>query len=486
MRQFITEGVTLALLGGLTALPIVVFAMSSLQHVLAGVSAVVAIDPDFSVDRRVIAAALLMSVAAGVVAGLAPALQAGRRDLNGSLRNGSRGSAGDSGRRIRTGLVVAQVALSLTLLVSGGLFLRSLHHAREADLGFKPEGMFLASASPGIQGYDAAQRLAFYRRVRDQVAALPGIENAAWTSVVPMAIISEMASVAPDVHPSDPGWRPPVAFEFAVSPQYFATAGVQILEGRGFIESDDESTTRVVIINEPLAHQFWPNDSPFGRRLTVDDVTLEVVGVVRGGKYLNVGETPRAAVFTPLAQAVPSMATLAVRSSRPPSELAATIRGTMRQIDPDVAVYDVRAMATHLENGTGFFVFRLGAFMTGLFGGMGMLLASVGLYGMIAYHVGQRTQEIGVRMALGANASDIIRDVLARGGRSAVIGIAIGIVLSAGIAQLLKGLLLGISPFDPVTYAGVAGLLIAICLIASFLPARRATMVDPLVALRAD
>lgn len=485
MRQFITEGVTLALLGGLTALPIVVFAMSSLQHVFAGVSAAVAIDPDFSVDRRVIAVAFLMSIAAGIVAGLAPAMQAGRTDLNSGLRSGARGT-GEASSRIRTALVVAQVALSLTLLVSGGLFLRSLHHAREVDLGFNPDGMFLASASPGIQGYDAGQRRSFYLRVRDQVAALPGIDNAAWISVVPMAIINEMALVSPEVRPADPAWRPPAAFEFAVSPQYFGTAGVQVLAGRGFNERDDASTTPVVIVNETLARQFWPNESVLGRRLIADDATLEVVGVVRNGKYLNVGETPRAAVFMPLAQSVPSIATLAVRSSRPPSELATTIRGAVRLVDPEVAVYDVRPMTAHLDNGTGFFVFRLGAFMTSLFGGMGMLLASVGLYGMIAYHVGQRTQEIGVRMALGANASDIIRDVLARGGCFALIGIGVGIVLAAGLAQLLKGLLLGISPLDPVTYAVVASLLIAICLIASFVPARRATTVDPLAALRAD
>jgi ABC-type antimicrobial peptide transport system permease subunit len=158
----------------------------------------------------------------------------------------------------------------------------------------------------------------------------------------------------------------------------------------------------------------------------------------------------------------------------------------MEEIDRDVAVYDVRSMATHLDNGSAFMPFRLGALMTTLFGGMGMLLASIGLYGMIAYHVGQRTQEIGVRMALGAQARDIVRDVLAQGGRFALFGIAIGIVLAAGLARLLKGLLVGVSPFDPVTYAAVAGLLVAVCLLASFVPARRATIVDPLIALRAE
>jgi len=201
---------------------------------------------------------------------------------------------------------------------------------------------------------------------------------------------------------------------------------------------------------------------------------------------MNLGEAPRPAIFRSFAQTIPGTATLAIRTARAAGDIGPAIRNAMQEIDRDVAVYDVRSMATHLDNGSAFMPFRLAAFMTTLFGGMGMLLTSIGLYGTVAYHVTQRTQEIGVRMALGATAGDVIRDVLARGGRFALVGIGIGIVLAAGLAQLLKGLLLGVSPFDPMTYAAVAGLLIAICLIASFVPARRATAVDPLIALRAD
>ena len=202
---------------------------------------------------------------------------------------------------------------------------------------------------------------------------------------------------------------------------------------------------------------------------------------------MNIGEAPRPRDL-PAVRADRSRLGDAGDSHGPgrPADIGAAMRTVMQEVDPDVAVYDVRSMATHLDNGSAFMPFRLAAFMTSLFGGMGMLLASIGLYGMIAYHVGQRTQEIGVRMALGARAADIIRDVLAQGGRFAMIGIGIGIVLAAGLAQLLKGLLLGVSPFDPITYAAVAGLLVAICLLASFVPARRATMVDPLIALRAE
>jgi len=277
-----------------------------------------------------------------------------------------------------------------------------------------------------------------------------------------------------------------MAFKADIGPEYFTTARVRLVEGRAFDDRDQTGGKPVVIINETLATQLWPGQSAIGRALIADGDKVEVVGVVQNGKYRNVGESPLGAIFRPVAQTSPVTATVAIRTSGAPIDLAPAVRQALAQADPEVAVYDVRAMIEHLDNGNAFFIFRVGAFMTSLFGSMGVLLASIGLYGMIAYHVGQRTQEIGVRMALGARAADIIRDVLVQGGRFALIGIAVGILLAAGLAQLLKGLLLGISPFDPITYAAVAGLLVAICLLASFVPAWRATTVDPLVALRAD
>jgi putative ABC transport system permease protein len=427
-----------------------------------------------------------MAIAAGLVSGLAPALSACRADLGSSLKSGGRGAPGGSGSRFRNALVVAQVALSLALLVSGGLFVRSLDRARDVDLGFDPNGLLLASTAPGMQGYDSARCLAFYRTVRDRIAALPGVDQVAWISMPPLGIIFEGAEVAPDDRPPDPDRRPPTVYTAAVSPEYFGTARVRLVEGRPFDERDGAAAKPVVIVNETLAKQFWPNRSAIGRRLILRDVTLEVVGVVRTGKYLNVWESPQLALFRPLAQAAAAFATLTVRTTRAPSELASAVRQAIREVEPDVAVYDVRPMSVHLDNGSAFFVFRVGALITSLFGGMGVLLASIGLYGMIAYHVSLRTQEIGVRMALGARPADIIRDVLVRGGRLALIGIVIGVVLARGLAQLLRTLLVDVSPFDPLTYAAVALLLVTICLVASFVPARRATVVDPLVALRAE
>ena len=485
-RQFLTEGVTLALLGGIVAIPVVTAATTALGDVFSTVSSVIAIDPDFRVDVRVLVAMLVMAGGAGVFAGLAPALAAYRADLGTSLKSGARGGADRSGGKMRNALVVVQVALSLTLLVSGGLFVRSLDRARQIDLGFEPEGMLLATTAPALQGYDFEKRLAFYAAAHDRIVAIPGVAQVAWIQFPPLGIIGEAAEVIPEPRPSDPDWRPPMAAEADISPEYFETARVRLIEGRVFDARDRAGSTPVVIINQTLAQEFWPGHSPLGRTLIADGDRVEVVGVVQNGKYQNVGEAPRGAIFRPVAQTAPVSATVAIRTSGSPAELARAVRLALQQVDPTVAVYDVRPMMEHLDNGGAFFIFRIGAFLTSLFGSMGVLLASIGLYGMIAYHVGQRTQEIGVRMALGARAGDIIRDVLARGGRFAVIGIGIGVVLAAGLARSLQGLLVGVSPFDPITYAAVAGLLLAICLVASFVPARRATTVDPLIALRAD
>jgi putative ABC transport system permease protein len=486
VRQLLTESIVLASIGSLVAVPIVVLAMRGLEQFIAQQTSVANLRPDFSLDVRVLGATLAVAIVSGIVCGLAPAFFAFRADLNALLKTGGRGARGESRGRLRSALVIAQVALSLTLLVSGGLFVRSLERARDIDLGFQPDGILLASTALTIERYDSPQRLAFYTDVRDRIAALPGVEIAAWISWPPFAIVYQTVNVFPEGQPPDPDGQIPQAFAARASADYFATARVPLVEGRVFDQRDDANAAPVAIVNQTLARQFWPGENAIGRRLRIGDDTLSVVGVVRDGKYNQVWEAPSSMVFRPLVQDVPVSATILVRTTRAPSEMASAVRQTMRKADPDVALYDVRTMRDHLDAGNAFFAFRIGALVTGLFGGMGMLLASIGLYGMIAFQVSQRTQEIGVRMALGARAGDIVRDVLVRGGRLAVVGIAIGMVLAGTLAQLLRTLLLDVSPFDPLTYGAVALLLITISLLASFVPARRATVIDPLVALRAD
>lgn len=486
VRQLLTESIVLALMGSLVAVPVVVVAMRGLEEFFAQMTSIENLRPDLSLDLRVLGAALGVAIVSGLVSGLTPAFYAVRADLNVLLKTGGRAAPGKSRSRLRSALVVAQVALSFALLVSGSLFARSLERARDIDLGFQPDGILLASTAPGMQGYDPARRLAFYRNVRDRIAELPGVELAAWISWPPFAIVYETTSVSPEGQVRPPDGQTPEAFDALVSPEYFATAHVPLVEGRAFDERDDADGARVAIVNQTLARQFWPGQSAIGRRLEIGNDRLDVVGVARDGKYSFVWEAPSRMVFRPLAQDVPTSSTIVVRTTRPPSEMASAVQQAIRSADPDVATYDVRTMLEHLNNGNAFNVFRLGATVAGLFGGMGMLLASIGLYGMIAYDVSRRTQEIGVRMALGARAGDIIRDVLARAGRLVLVGTAIGVVLAGGLAQLLRTFLLDISPFDPLTYAAVASVLITISLLASFVPARRATVVDPLLALRGE
>ncbi|MCA1562033.1 MAG: ABC transporter permease [Acidobacteria bacterium] len=485
-RQLVTESLALALMGSAVAVPVVVLAMRGLEQFFAQMTSIANFRPDLSLDLRVLGATLGVAIVSGIVSGLAPALYAVRADVNALLKTGGRGTPGESRGGLRGALVVAQVALSLTLLVIGGLFARSLARADDIDLGFQPEGVLLASTDPGMQGYDPAQRLAFYRNVRDRVVALPGVELAAWISWPPFAIVYDTTNLYPEDQLPVADGETPQAFTAQISPEYFAAARVPLVEGRAFDDRDDADGAPVAIVNQTLARQFWPGRTAIGRRLRIESDTLDVVGVVRDGKYNFVWEAPSGMVFRPLAQDIPSAATIAIRTTRPPSDMSSVVRDTIRRVQPDVATYDVRTMRDYLDSGNAFAIFRLGALVTGLFGGLGVLLASIGLYGMIAYHVSQRTQEFGVRMALGAGAADIIRAVLMRGGCVALIGVVMGVLLAGGLAQLLRTFLLDVSPFDPLTYAAVAVLLILISLLASFVPARRATTVDPLAALRAD
>jgi hypothetical protein len=278
-----------------------------------------------------------------------------------------------------------------------------------------------------------------------------------------------------------------LAWWASVDADYFATGKIAIVDGRSFDGRDVEAGRRVVIVNETLARHFWPNQSAIGRSLVVGRQSVEVVGVARDGKYMFLWESPRGMAYTPMAQGPTDRATLLVRSNRAPSGLMADLQGVFREVDPVVRVFDVRTMHERLvREGGGFLAFELGAMVTGIFGVAGVLLAAIGLHGMIAGRVAQRTQEFGVRIALGAARGSILRDVFGRALRLASIGIAGGAILAALAAQGLSTLLFDISPFDPLTYGVVALLLVGMCLLASFVPARRATPVDPIVALRAE
>ena len=487
VRQLLTESVLLAVLAGVVAVPVAARALDVMTEGMAATTSLATIRADLSLDSRVLVVAFLLMAVAGVVSGLAPAIVATRTDLTAAVKAGGRGAAGEPRAFIRNALVVVQVALSLMLLVSGGLFLRSLDRARQIELGFEPDGLVLASAIPAENGYDRAQRLDLYSRARDRIRALPGVEQAAWIQWAPLATVSEGGPVWIDGQPPRTGEQAFSAMWASVDADYFATTRISLVDGRSFDGRDIDTGKQVAIVNQTVAHHFWPNQSAIGHSLVVRGQRVEIVGVARDGKYLFIWEPPRGMVYRPMAQEPTDRATLLVRSDRGRSGLMADLQGVFREVDPVVRIFDIRTMGEHLvREGGGFLAFELGAMFTGIFGIAGVLLAGIGLYGMIAGGVAQRTQEFGVRIALGAKRRSILRDVLGRAVRLASIGIAGGALLAAFAARGLRTLLLDVSPFDPVTYLVVSLLLVGVCLLAAFIPARRATRVDPIVALRAE
>ena len=487
VRQLLTESVLLAVLAGVVAVPVAARALDVMTEGMAATTSLGTIRADLSLDSRVLVVAFLLMAVAGVVSGLAPAIVATRTDLTAAVKAGGRGAAGEPRAFIRNALVVVQVALSLMLLVSGGLFLRSLDRARQIELGFEPDGLVLASAIPAENGYDRAQRLDLYSRARDRIRALPGVEQAAWIQWAPLATVSEGGPVWIDGQPPRTGEQAFSAMWASVDADYFATTRISLVDGRSFDGRDIDTGKQVAIVNQTVARHFWPNQSAIGRSLVVRGQRVEIVGVARDGKYLFIWESPRGMVYRPMAQEPTDRATLLVRSDRGRSGLMADLQGVFREVDPVVRIFDIRTMGEHLvREGGGFLAFELGAMFTGIFGIAGVLLAGIGLYGMIAGGVAQRTQEFGVRIALGAKRRSILRDVLGRAVRLASIGIAGGALLAAFAARGLRTLLLDVSPFDPVTYLVVSLLLVGVCLLAAFIPARRATRVDPIVALRAE
>ncbi len=489
VRQLLTEGVVLAALGGAIAIPTAWAITEIYVGEIGRFAGEVPLRIDLAFDWRVLTAAAAVACASGIVAGLAPAAYAFRADTNALLKTGGRTHAASVDTSLaRRALIIGQVAVSLALLVTGGLFVKSLDRARHLDLGFKADHLLLADASPAMNGYGPAERLSFYRRVRDAVARLPQVQSVAWTSTPPFAPDISDAKVFVEGRPAPSPGEAPMSFLIRVSPGYIETARVPLMAGRTIADRDDGDHPRVMVVNETFARQLWPGENPIGRRvrLAEDGPPVEVVGVVKDGKYIFVWESPRPVMFLPLAQDATGVATLVVRTAMSPADLSADVRQTMHDIDPDVLVSGVRTMTSHLEQGNAFIIFRIGALLSSLFGVMGLLLASVGLYGVIAYHVAQREHEIGVRMALGAQASDIVRKVLGRAIRLAAGGAAVGILFTVPVARFVSPLLLGVSPFDPLTYAAVTAALVGTAIVASLVPARRAVGVDPIECLRAE
>jgi putative ABC transport system permease protein len=486
VRQLFTESIVLASFGSAGAVLLAMLAASAMERGLASLTFDIPLRVDFGVDWRVVGATVAVALAAGVISGLAPALYAWRADVNSLLKTGGQREGSERGR-LRSLLVVSQVATSIVLLVVGGLFVKTLDRARNTDLGFRSDRVLTARVDLSVSAYDDTRRRVFYRETIERVTNIAGVRMAAWISALPFGYDQGATTLAPEGEVPSAGGQDHLSFSVSVTPEYFALANLVPVAGRAFDARDAADAPRVVIVNEALAGRLWPGQRAVGRRIRLGNGPLvEVVGVVKTGKYVFLWEAPRAMLFRPLAQDTPVSATLEVWTANSPMDVAGEVQTTLRAIDPMVPVYRMNSMANYLEQGQAFLLFRIGALLTGIFGSLGLLLASIGLYGVVAYDVSQRRREIGVRLALGALRADILREVIERSARLAIPGAVIGIALAATIAWSLRTLLMGVSPFDPATYGFTALVLLLVSLLASFVPARHAATASPLDALRAE
>jgi predicted permease len=480
MSQLLSEGLVLAVAGGAAGLLIAWWA----GRALAGVGTDVLPVPikfDFSIDPTVLLFALAASMATAVVFGLVPALSSSKPELVPALKESAEGA---SRRRLsmRDVLVVGQLALSLVLLVAGALLIRGLAVARAMDLGFDPAPISSLSFNLRMNGYDDERATAFAREAVRTLRGLPGVAGVSTASRLPLSPDVNMDGIkVPGHHAADEDETP--TDTVAVGADYFPVVGVPIVAGRAFTDDEVANKRRVAVINETMAKQYWPDGSAVGRviyRGDFDSEPVQIVGVARDHKVRSVGESPRAYLHVP--ETPSANIQIIVRSSTPARAALPSLRQALLALEPaivfteDAAAEDVAATTVAPT--------RIGAMALGSFGALALLLAAIGLYGVIAYSVSRRTREVGIRMALGAERRQVMRLVLTQGGKLAAAGIAIGIVASAGVGRLLESLLYGVSGLDPAAFGAAAGVLLLVALGANLVPAVTAARVDPVRALR--
>jgi putative ABC transport system permease protein len=479
-RLLLAEGAALAALGGALG---ALLAKWSLDALVALAPKTIPRLDEIALDGRALTFTLLTSMATALLFGLAPAWQAGRVNLNGTLKEAGRGAT--RGHGLRGALVVAEVALTLVLLAGAGLLVRSLVQMQRVDLGFHTERLLTMRVSLLDSKYPERRQVAdFYQQLLARVMRLPGVQSAAATSNPPLIKLSDnWISFFLEGQPADPG-RAPTAKYALVSPDFFRTMEIPLRAGRDFNEHDTHETTQVAVVNEYLARRHFPKADPLGKRLLVGRTTREIVGVVGNLRHESPEGEEAEKLYVPLAQSPRTTLLLMARTATEPESLAVSIQQTVWRQDPDAAVSNVATMETAL--GESVARPRFNASLFGLFAVVALILAAIGLFGVMSYTVTQSTREIGVRMALGAQTRDVLKLVVGQGLALTITGLVLGLIGAWGLTRLMKNLLYGVTATDPLTFICVSVLLVFIALLACYIPARRATKVDPMVALRRD
>ena len=493
VRQLLTESILLSVIGGAAGVALAWVAIQAFRAAPPPAGALPQLD--LALDQRVLLFSLALSVATGILFGLAPALRASRPDVLPALKDAVEDPA--TGRRLnlKLVLVVSEVALSLLLLVAAGLFVRSLQSAQRIDTGFDAGKLVSAPLNINLLRYTTAQGREFYRRVMDRAQALPGVEAA---SVARVAVLTSGARVL-SLHvegreashgrmQSEGGGTtadPNAINANVIGGRFFQTLGIPVLLGRDFSEQDVDTQPLVAIFNETAARMHFPGESPVGRRVSFDGPRgpfREVVGVVRDSKYATLNEDPLAVAYLPLAQNHETGMTLYVRASVPPESLIPSIRRELQDLEPNLPVPDLRTVADTI--GISLYAPRMGAWLLGVFGGLAVLLAAVGIYGVLSFSTSRRTREMGIRLALGAETRDVFLLVLRDGMLLVGIGIVLGLAAALAGSRLLASFLYGVTTNDPATFGVTTTLLVRVALGACAIPARRAMRVAPIVALR--
>jgi predicted permease len=483
VRQLLTESVVLFTAGGALGVMFAVVATRLLSRLPLPTEVPLAIDA--APDARVLIVTIAVAVVTGIVFGLAPAFQASRGDILTSLRGDTAGS-GRARSRLRSTLVGGQVAASLLLLKTSGLFVRALSKGHQIDPGYDISHVTTTALDVSLSGYDTTRQRAFYKELRDRVSRLPGVTTVAYTRVVPLS----MNNTGYDI--SVPGWVAPKSGPKgqwtnanAVDAGYFEALRLPILMGRGIRPSDDQYAPNVAVISEFFANRYWPGQNPLGKTFKLDSsTTLTVIGVTKDVRFADLTNKPGPFMYVPIAQRWRPDLSLLVRTSGDAKQLIEPIRAEVRAMDANLPA----PVTVTLEQSASMVLLpqRFAVIVTASLGLAGLLLAAIGLYGVLSFSTAQRTREIGVRMALGATREAVLRMIVREGMRVVVIGVAVGLLLAALATRALVPFLYGVNPLDPGTFVGMTVVLAGVALVASWLPARRAAAGDPMVALRQD